>query len=121
MTEGFCRTCGQSSTNHSDLYCRAQQDAYTQENAKANPALNQSAYERAQTELTARIAALTLSTETNEKRLDAALRRIEALELEVARLKGPQRDCEGRLRWDDIARDRLGIDANGSPLPDEGT
>lgn len=61
-------------------------------------------------------------------RLDAALRRIEALELEVARLQGPrflpidpehERIVEAAIAG---AKARSAVfDANGSPLPDEGT
>jgi hypothetical protein len=91
--------------------------------------------------------------ESLEPRLDAALRRIEQLEREVAVLKGPRlaEHCcstnylDRRVHGPDCTRGAyaqavdkkieaiaksmelvstcldLGIDANGSPLPDEGT
>jgi hypothetical protein len=72
------------------------------------------AYDRAQAEIVERVKALESSrarmsdaqyldaithTSNLAERLDAALRRIEQLERDVAALKGPRYDLEGRERW----------------------
>lgn len=51
----------------------------------------QTAYDRAQSELHQHVGSLAMMVNKLTARLDAALRRIEALEADVARLTGPQR------------------------------
>lgn len=70
----------------------------------------QTAYDRAQSELHQHVGSLAMMVNKLTARLDAALRRIEALELEVARLKALPHAKMDRLQ---IARDSHDWDAIG--------
>jgi hypothetical protein len=89
------------------------------------------AYERDQQALRADLKAAFAEIVTGRERLDAALRRIEALELEVAKLKGPTRLSRCPVVGCTVA-DCSGLHVIGGPfasspatayppLPDEGT
>lgn len=92
------------------------------------------AYERDRQQISDRLFKLECQNDVLLKRLDAALRRIEALELEVAKLKGPRNHRREVAEFDEdsdayIKRQMhgannplvLGDEVVHAPLPDEGT
>jgi DNA-binding MurR/RpiR family transcriptional regulator len=118
---------------HSDIYCRAQAQAAQGERSPQQPLTNNELTIRANADADKHNRLCDIFSQ-HMSRLDAALRRIEALELEVARLKGasavygvPPNASSAYAQAIDRKLEnirqstKLVFDANGSPLPDEGT
>jgi hypothetical protein len=93
------------------------------------PVPQPTAYDRAQAELNQHLGSLAQMVTSLTLRLEASLRRIEALELEVAKLQGPAtttwikwcKACGGAHRASESCRPRSSPATAYPPLSDEGT